>query len=43
MERQLELYNREYYFYTDISNKININIPKFYKLYLLILENHHSW
>ena len=29
MARQLELYNREYYFYTNISNEININIPKY--------------
>lgn len=32
MAKKLELYEREYYFYTHISEKININIPKFYNL-----------
>jgi hypothetical protein len=32
MAKKLELYEREYYFYTDVSNKLNINIPKFYNL-----------
>jgi HAD superfamily hydrolase (TIGR01509 family) len=32
MARKLKLYEREYYFYTNISNKINIKIPKFYGL-----------
>jgi len=34
MAKQIELYNREYYFYTNISNQVNdiINIPKFYNL-----------
>ena len=40
MARQLELYNREYYFYTNISNKININIPKFYNL--IVDENYNT-
>jgi HAD superfamily hydrolase (TIGR01509 family) len=30
--KKLELYDREYYFYTDISKHININIPIFYHL-----------
>jgi HAD superfamily hydrolase (TIGR01509 family) len=32
MAKHIELYEREYYFYTNISNNININIPKFYNL-----------
>ena len=32
MAKQLQLYDREYYFYTHISNIIKINIPKFYNL-----------
>jgi hypothetical protein len=32
MATKLDLYNREYYFYTNISQYININIPKFYNL-----------
>jgi beta-phosphoglucomutase-like phosphatase (HAD superfamily)/dTDP-glucose pyrophosphorylase len=47
MAKKLDLYNREYYFYEKISNKININIPKFYNLILnddfnnvgIVLEN----
>lgn len=47
MARQLKLYEREYYFYTNISSKINIKIPKFYNLVLgsdniingVVLEN----
>jgi beta-phosphoglucomutase-like phosphatase (HAD superfamily)/dTDP-glucose pyrophosphorylase len=30
--KKLELYDREYYFYTNISGKMNISIPKFYNL-----------
>ena len=30
MAHKLKLYEREYYFYTNIANKININIPFFY-------------
>jgi len=30
--KQLELYKREYYFYTDISRNVNIKIPEFYNL-----------
>lgn len=32
MAKNLELYQREYYFYTNISNDVNICIPKFYNL-----------
>lgn len=34
MAKNLELYEREYYFYTDISSKVKstINIPKFFNL-----------
>jgi hypothetical protein len=32
MANKLQLYEREYYFYTNISKYININIPKFYNL-----------
>ena len=30
--KKLELYDREYYFYTNISGKMNIKIPRFYNL-----------
>ena len=30
--KKIDLYEREYYFYTNISSMININIPKFYNL-----------
>jgi len=30
--KSLKLYEREYYFYTNISNNINVNIPKFCNL-----------
>ena len=47
MANQLQLYEREYYFYTNISHKVNINIPKFYNLIVdknnnnigIVLEN----
>ena len=46
MAQKLKLYEREYYFYTNISNNVNINIPKFYGLvkdnfenFGIILEN----
>jgi len=47
MAKKLQLYQREYYFYTNISSFINIKIPKFYNLILndnnvpigMILEN----
>ena len=47
MAKVLELYKREYYFYTTISPYVNINIPKFYNLVLdnnfnpngIVLEN----
>jgi len=47
MAKSLELYEREYYFYTNISNYINVNLPKFYNLVLdencknigIVLEN----
>jgi len=32
MAKKLELYDREYYFYTEISKNINIHIPRFYNL-----------
>jgi len=32
MANKLKLYQREYYFYTDIANKVNINKPIFYNL-----------
>lgn len=35
--KKLELYEREYYFYTNISNYVNVNIPKFY--HLVVDEN----
>lgn len=37
MAKRLELYEREYYFYTNISPHVNISIPKFYNL--IINEN----
>jgi HAD superfamily hydrolase (TIGR01509 family) len=40
MAKHLELYEREYYFYTNISNKVNINIPKFYNL--IVDENYDN-
>jgi beta-phosphoglucomutase-like phosphatase (HAD superfamily)/choline kinase len=39
MAKKLELYNREYYFYTDVSSQINVNIPKFYNL---ICDNNNN-
>ena len=47
MAKRLQLYQREYYFYTNISSLINIKIPKFYNLILndnnvpigIVLEN----
>jgi hypothetical protein len=39
MAKKLQLYEREYYFYTNISNTVNINIPKFYNLILDENEN----
>lgn len=47
MAKQLKLYEREYYFYTNISHSVNINIPKFHNLVLdennntigVVLEN----
>ena len=47
MAKKLDLYEREYYFYKNISQDVNINFPKFYKLLKddnlinkgLILEN----
>ena len=38
MAKQLQLYDREYYFYTHISKIIKINIPKFYNL---VFENNN--
>ena len=32
MAKKLQLYNREYYFYTNIYSYINIKVPKFYNL-----------
>jgi HAD superfamily hydrolase (TIGR01509 family) len=40
MAKTLELYEREYYFYTHISNNLNICIPKFYNLIVGEIENH---
>jgi HAD superfamily hydrolase (TIGR01509 family) len=37
MAKRLDLYEREYYFYTHISSKININIPTFHGL--IVNEN----
>jgi len=45
--KQLELYTREYYFYTDISKYVNVKIPMFYNLLIddndvisgIVLEN----
>ena len=50
MANKIELYQREYYFYENISKDININIPKYFglitndnnKICGLILENLHS-
>ena len=47
MAKQLDLYEREYYFYTNVSNDINVCIPTFYNLILdensnnigVVLEN----
>ena len=47
MAKKLELYEREYYFYTNISNQVGIKIPKFYNLLVdeksetigIVLEN----
>ena len=47
MAKSLELYEREYYFYTNISTHVNVKIPKFYNLVLdekcnnvgIVLEN----
>ena len=32
MAKQLELYDREYYFYKNISQDVNVKLPKFYNL-----------
>ena len=40
MAKKLNLYEREYYFYTNISNNINIKIPKFYNL--IVDENDNN-
>ena len=40
MAKKLELYEREYYFYTKISNHVNIKIPIFYNL--IIDDNQHT-
>jgi HAD superfamily hydrolase (TIGR01509 family) len=32
MAKQLNLYSREYYFYSNISPFVNVNVPKFYGL-----------
>ena len=48
MAKKMELYEREYYFYTNISDAINVCIPKFYHLIIdeeknkrvgIVLEN----
>jgi len=47
MAKRLQLYEREYYFYTNISNHLNIKIPIFYNLIIddnqdtigIVLEN----
>ena len=39
MAKKLELYEREYYFYTNISDSINVSVPKFYNL---VLENNNN-
>jgi HAD superfamily hydrolase (TIGR01509 family) len=39
MSKKLELYKREYYFYTHISPHVNIKIPKFYNL---IMDNNYN-
>ena len=40
MAKKIELYEREYYFYTNISKYMNIQIPKFYNLILDEKDNH---
>jgi HAD superfamily hydrolase (TIGR01509 family) len=40
MAKQLDLYEREYYFYTNISNHVNLCIPRFYNL--LVDDNNHK-
>jgi len=40
MAKKLKLYDREYYFYTNVSSKVNINIPKFYNL--IVDENYNN-
>ena len=39
MAKKLELYEREYYFYTNISQYVNIKIPTFYNL---IVDEHNT-
>ena len=47
MAKKIKLYDREYYFYTNISSEIKIKIPKFYNLIIdesgknigVVLEN----
>jgi HAD superfamily hydrolase (TIGR01509 family) len=39
MAKKIELYEREYYFYTDISNRINIKIPTFHNLIQSVANN----
>ncbi len=39
MAKKLELYEREYYFYTNILNSINVSVPKFYNL---VSENNNN-
>jgi HAD superfamily hydrolase (TIGR01509 family) len=47
MAKKIQLYEREYYFYTNISSQINIQIPKFHNLLVnneninigIVLEN----
>ena len=41
MAKKICLYEREYYFYTNISKNININIPKFYNLIFNEKENNN--
>jgi HAD superfamily hydrolase (TIGR01509 family) len=40
MAKRLQLYEREYYFYTNISNHLNIKIPVFYNL--ITDDNQHT-
>jgi HAD superfamily hydrolase (TIGR01509 family) len=40
MAKKLQLYEREYYFYTNISSQVGINVPKFYNL--LVDENSNN-